>query len=343
MSSRAKRGIGSVIALLLLCVSIASAQSSLTGVIRDSATGRPLAGALIELRRDNVRRTAQSDDAGEFRLSPIPADAYRLTVRRLGFAERSREFQMGARDTSVMVTLIPIARDLDTMYIRAGVTGIYGVVGTSEGLRPLAGAKVQVMGANRSKVTDSAGTFFVALEQSGMYMVRITRAGYEHRIFPIAVTAGGAVDASRLLDSSGVNTKGLEMLWKDLDQRLGWRTMNSALVPGGEIRKAGSQLLAALEGSPSFVSRGLFIGDVICVFVNGAPRPGLPLDAIPVETIEVVELYGAKDEAVKTLMFKWPGSAPCGAANRIAGRRYEAPNGPRANAVARWAVVWLKR
>jgi len=42
-------------------------------------------------------------------------------------------------------------------------------------------------------------------------------------------------------------------------------------------------------------------------------------------------------------MFKWPGSAPCGAANRIAGRRYEAPNGPRANAVARWAVVWLKR
>lgn len=336
------RRICTVIALQLLCVTVASAQASVSGIIRDSATGRPLAGALIELRRDNVRRTAQSDDAGAFRLSPIPVDAYRLTVRRLGFAERAREFQMGARDTSVMVTLVPIARDLDTMYIRAGVTGIYGVVGTSEGLRPLAGARVQVMGANRSKVTDSAGTFFVALEKSGMYMVRITRPGYEHRIFPIAVTAGGAVDASRLLDSSVVDTKGLEMLWKDLDQRLGWRSMNSALVPGGEIRRAGPNLLRALEGSPSFVSRGLFIGDTICVFVNGVPRPTLPLDAIPVEDIEVVELYGAKDDAVKTLMFKWPGNARCGAALRIAGRRYEAPNGPRAKAIARWAVVWLK-
>ena len=315
--------------------SVAQAQTqSISGVVRDSATGRPLAGAVVELRRDTIRRSAQTDDEGEFRLGDLFRGDYRLAVRRLGYGARASTLEIGASDLTLNVTLIPIARDLDTLYVRAG-TGIYGVVGSNEGLRPLASAKIQVLGENRFKVTDSSGTFFIPLERGGTYVVRMTRKGYEPRMFPIAVRSGRAEDVSRLLDSTTKNLDGLEVLFQDFDQRLRWRGMNSVLLTGSEVRRGGS-----VELTPSFNARGLVLGSSICVFLNGTPRPGMNLDVVPLEKIEVMELYGASDVAARELHAKWPARSVCGFMNR--GRRYVATSGPRRNAIAQFAVIWLK-
>ena len=332
-SSRGQRGICSVIALHLLCATIGSGQA-VSGIVRDSASGKPLAGAHIELRRDTVRRVAQTDDEGAFVIAEVTQGLYRLSVRRLGFAVRATDLDVGSTDLAREIMLIPIARDLDTLYVRAGVTGIYGVVGAAEGLRPLADAKVHVLGERRIHLTDSTGTFFVPLRKGGLYVVRITRPGYAHRMFPITVS--GAVDASRLLDSATTSTPGLEVLWQDFHQRLQRAGINSALLSGSDVRRAGS-----VEQTTTFNARGLVLGGSICVYLNGTPRPGMNLDVVPIDRIEVVELYGETDAAARELRSKWPPRAPCGFVNR--GRRYEAPSGPRANAIARWAVVWLKQ
>ena len=315
-------------------VSTASGQTrSVSGIVRDSATGRPLAGAVVELRRDTLRRVSQSDDEGDFRLGEVTRASYQLSVRRLGYAARNTDVQVGGDDLTIEIDLVPIARDLDTLYVRAG-TGIYGIVGNSEKLTPLANAKVQVLGENRSKVTDSSGAFFVPLPRGGTYLVRITRPGFAARMFPIVVANGRAVDASRVLDSANT-APGLEVLWEDFDKRLRWRGMNSALVTGSELRRAGD-----VEATPTFNARGLRLGGSICVFLNGTPRPGMNLDVVSPHRIEVMELYGATDVAARDLASKWPARAMCGEVFR--GNRYVATSGPRAAAVARYAVIWLR-
>jgi hypothetical protein len=198
------------------------------------------------------------------------------------------------------------------------------------------------LGENRSRVTDASGTFFIPLERSGPHVVRITRPGYAHQMFPIVVPSGRATDASRLLDSSAKFTPGLEVLWKDFDLRLSVRTMNSAVVPGAELRRAGGHITSAIERSGSFVTRGMVMSDQTCVFLNGTPRPGMSLDVVPPEKIEVLELYSDADAAARDLAGKWPSRALCGQTLRAQGRRYQATSGPRAKSYARWAVVWYK-
>ncbi|MGH7679460.1 MAG: carboxypeptidase regulatory-like domain-containing protein [Gemmatimonadaceae bacterium] len=318
----------------LVLASTASGQTrSVSGVVRDSATGRPLAGAVVELRRDTVRRVSQSDDEGEFHLGEVPRATYQVSVRRLGYAARNTDVQVGGDDLTIEINLVPIARDLDTLYVRAG-TGIYGIVGNSEKLTPLAGAKIQVLGENRNKLSDSSGAFFVPLAKGGTYLVRITRPGFAARMFPIVVASGRAVDASRLLDSANT-APGLEVLWEDFDKRLRWRGMNSALVTGSELRRAG-----AVEATPTFNTRGLRLGSSICVFINGTPRPGMNLDVVSPDRIEVMALSGASDVSARDLAAKWPARAACGEVFRE--RRYVATSGPRVNAVAKFAVLWLR-
>ena len=314
------------------------AQQTLSGTIRDSATGRPLPGAVVELRvRDTRRGLTQTDDVGGFQLRVGPNE-YTLLVRRLGYAQFARTVEVGNDDLSLDIGMVRVAHALDAIKVTAG-TGIFGMIGTSERLDPIAGARVQVIGANRSRLTDSTGAFFVPLDKPGVYVVRVTRQGYGERRFPITVADGIASDASRLLDTSLTFTRGLDALWDDFDQRLRWRSINSVLLPGGELRAAGGSLTDAIETSRAFSLRGLRIGNSTCLFMNGTPRPGMTLDVIPMDRIEILELYGEGDPGARYLAQKWPARAECGPSQRST--RYE-PAGAARKSIARWAVVWMK-
>lgn len=321
----------------------AIAQSrTVSGVVLDSMRRDPLNGAVVELRDAATQRLARTDESGEFRLNAIPAGAYRLTVRRIGYAEWTRELRVGVADTSITVVLTALAQSLDTLRVKSGVTALYGVIGSFPNMLPVAGAKVQVIGASQSAVTDSAGKFFIPLKKAGTYLVRIAHDGYAEQVLTFDVPFERTREISALLELSDKRRQNdSEGLWADFDKRAIWQGMNAVIVPSIELeRSGGNSLTDALRGAPTFVKKGLRIGPSTCVFMNGKARPGMPLDNTPIENILVVELYGPNGDATHSLERAWPPGAPCGDALNV-GMQGALRNNT--SGVAKWAVIWTNQ
>jgi hypothetical protein len=246
-----------------------------------------------------------------------------------------RDLNIAASDVTITLTITSVPQDLATMRIRGDGSGIYGVVAKATDLSPIPDASVFVAGSGQEANTDSTGQFFVEVKKPGTYAVRIVREGFAEDVFTVSVPRGQVVEASRLLDESKEPPTAAG-LWKDFDQRLRWRSVNSALVTGGELRGAGGSALEALERTPSFLKRGLRFGPVACVFVNGSPRPGAPPTIVPPEQVQAIEVYGNDREVVLYVSKQWPRGAPCGET----GRRTV---NPRASEVVRYVMIWTKR
>ncbi|MDX1909289.1 MAG: TonB-dependent receptor [Bacteroidia bacterium] len=56
------------------------------GTVSDIVTGKPIADARVTLSAEGVELAGQTDAAGEFRLTPVPAARYVLTISAQGFA-----------------------------------------------------------------------------------------------------------------------------------------------------------------------------------------------------------------------------------------------------------------
>lgn len=315
------------------------------GVTRDSASGLPLAGALVDLRGATLRRTDRSDEEGNFRIGGVPAGRYSVSVLRIGYAELKTDVEVVDGDVVLSLAMRPIPQSLNAFRVRGDISAIYGIVGTLPDLKPLAGARIQVLGANTEYTTDSTGGFFLPTGTAGTFLVRITREGYAERFFPIDVPRNRAVEASRLLDPGTAPPKGLDVVFKDLDQRLRMRSTSvSAIVPGAEVRKGGGQLIDALRASPSFNAHGLRISDTVCVFVNGVPRPNVTLEAFDLDEIESVEAYGTTfggtGDRSRSLELMWPPNAPCGVSQ---GRTFtRSPNSIKVG-IVKYVVIWLRK
>ena len=110
------------------------AQASVSGVVRDSVSGRTFAGATIELvpARTPWRAgfTARSDSTGRFQFAEVPPDAYILgfthpDLDALGLSQVSRPFEVQANRARITTELAPPNR-----YAVASV-----LCGPSEGAR----------------------------------------------------------------------------------------------------------------------------------------------------------------------------------------------------------------
>jgi hypothetical protein len=297
-----------------------------------------LSGAIVELVGPSARNVTRSDQRGLFEISRVADGRYRFSVRLIGFAESTRDVDVNGRDLSFTIALTSTSQRLDTVRVRAAVTAVYGVVGTSSGLRPVADATIQVIGSQQKGTSDSAGKFFVSLPKGGSYFVRVHHAGFADQFFPVNVPTDHSTETFVLLDSGAVSMPS-EMVWNEFDERLRWQGQGGSIVSGEEITRNGGSSGDAIRGSSSFVRKGLVLGPTVCLFVNGVPKPGWGFDGIPPEQIATVELYTVTGDETHTLASLWPHGAQCGRTGGV-----PAPTSPmNRRSIVQYAVVWLKQ
>ena len=95
------------------------AGSWLSGRIETAGTGEPVAGAMVRLGGPVVRTVASADN-GAWRLGPLPAGSYTLSVEHIGFAPTERAVDVPHGPELVRVALTERALELDALVVTAG-------------------------------------------------------------------------------------------------------------------------------------------------------------------------------------------------------------------------------
>jgi hypothetical protein len=257
-------------------------------------------------------------------------------VIRIGYQPIVRDVDLGTSDTTIAIVMRPtVARLAEVRVIASRPTGVFGKVGRASDWSPVPDATVVIFGG-RTMRTDSTGSFEAPDLRAGTHLLRVQREGFAPQLRSVTVPPSGAVEVAVLLDS-GSTTAGFEGAMAELNQRQRWRGNESAVLPREELMRLGSNptLTAAMRSAPSFGRKGLVIGDNACVFVNGEPKPGWPIDAYSVDQIEAIEVYAGRSEMSGTLGKRWPRGAPCGTSN-------PARPAPRRPGTVSFVVIWLK-
>ena len=121
------------------------------GIVFDAVTGQPLAGVLVVVAGSNVR--LESDDAGRFTITQIPAGTYRLELSRPGYRTSLDDFTVLASG-EFATFLEPIG------YLADGLmTGIFGVVRDGIDGSPVVGATIRTLASPQPTQTDGRGPF----------------------------------------------------------------------------------------------------------------------------------------------------------------------------------------
>ena len=79
--------------VVLLAPTIAHAQASIGGIVRDSG-GAVLVGVTVEVSSPALTdkaRTVKTDELGQYRVADLPAGTYTILFTRTGFATLKRE------------------------------------------------------------------------------------------------------------------------------------------------------------------------------------------------------------------------------------------------------------
>jgi TonB-linked SusC/RagA family outer membrane protein len=107
----------------LLCLTLAApvaAQRTVTGTVRDSATGEPVTSARVSV--EGSTQTVGTNEQGEFTLTNAPAGQLSLLVRAIGY--RRRTVPVGAAVNTVTVSLERDVFKLEEVVITGQATGI---------------------------------------------------------------------------------------------------------------------------------------------------------------------------------------------------------------------------
>lgn len=332
------------IALLsVLTASSALAQEealfTLRGVVR-TPEGVPIDEALLTLARDTGDvaqvRTLRS---GGYTMPKLTAGDYTLSVRRIGYTTRRLPVQVGETRSLVLdVTLVGLPMTLEAARVQADWTGVIGVVGNYANMEPVDRVRFLPLSRTDTITSDANGRFVLPVPEGGTGALRVERPGYAPRLVSYRVRPGERVELAVLIDS-GPSTPKDAWVWKDLAQRHKWSTPRSVRVARSELLATdATNLLVALEQSATVQRSGLIFSRSACLFVNGQPRPGFPIDALATERVEYVEGYAARGDLSGSLQLRWPRTAECGApgGNPAIRRAIETGQG------IQFIAVWLR-
>ncbi|MEP6831916.1 MAG: carboxypeptidase-like regulatory domain-containing protein [Gemmatimonas sp.] len=291
----------------------ARAQDGVTvrAQLRDSVTGRSIAEGVIELRGQRENQSERADGDGTATFAPIKSGSYVISTIRIGYRPRAQALVLGKQDTLVVMMLEPLPTDLARVKVTPNTQEIFGIVGGRPGLLAVVDAKVELAGSRRSTSTDSVGRFIFSDLKPGQYVLRITAPGFSERLATIDLLPGAAFESSHLLDPGKARASGMPGAWRDLDTRLEFRGVNSAIVSADELLRHGGAISDALNSSRELATKGLRIAGRACVFVNGNPKPNWTLDGFRKQEVKFVEVYGSNGDPSGSLINRWPGRTPC--------------------------------
>ncbi len=107
-----------VLGTIRLLLTVQATPATIVGTVRDGETGGPLAGAVVVLTE--LGRAATTDADGRYALRQVPAGPHHITVRFIGYAQRSLHAlvpRVGALEISV--SLLPAAVALPALEVHA--------------------------------------------------------------------------------------------------------------------------------------------------------------------------------------------------------------------------------
>ncbi|MCU0636557.1 MAG: carboxypeptidase-like regulatory domain-containing protein [Gemmatimonadaceae bacterium] len=274
----------------------------ITGQVR-APDGRALVGATVT---GDDGRTVRTDADGRFALRIDDCTLTRLSVRRPGMIGVTRLLEPCAPGTGELaIVLRPMESALDTVRIRARVSGIVGTLVDHRG-DPLGGARVQLLGMGAPVRSDAAGRFTILDVRPGAWLLSVDDPRVESR--RVSVTLGDADVRelvlplrSRLAGSDTTRAAVEVAAARDFATR---RTVISdwhVTVGREELAGAGdSDLSCALAqlpkvrrvfGTLSVVNCNEWSVPPGCIVVDGWRDGVRPLNWLDTREVEFVELY----------------------------------------------------
>jgi hypothetical protein len=309
-------------------------------------TGQLLTGDSAVVRDATLRATqgaqtivARSGRDGVFRLAGLGEGEWTITVRKLGFAPALDRVTLppgGLRRDYIMREAVAT---LDPILVSERWTGVRGIVGDIRKLSPLDGARVEVVGEDAQTTTDASGRFALPMAPGTEVLLRVEAEGFVRGMYSLEVPAEGYLEIEIPLDTLREATRDW-MAMEDLERRLKFATPRAAIVGREQIlRSDATRLDDALNEAPGLTRQGIIVNRSACLFVDGIPRPGFPVDAVPAGLVEFVEVYPPESDLSNTLASRWPPRAACGAPG--ASQRGMSPSARRQ--LAQFVAVWMRR
>jgi hypothetical protein len=306
-----------VIAVTAFCA-LSSLRAQSTGGIRArvlDAAGAPVPDAQIAL--DPGERRALSEDDGGFAFTQLKAGAYTLQIRRIGYQPQTIKVDVSSgASASPSIVLVAIPRVLDSILVFEKANG-HRYMGTvlDERSAPMEGAIVMVPGKARELRTDAAGHFSVEGFGEGTVIARVRKMGYAPQLHTLQMiySRTDSIRMKRLTQNlSPIQIQAQSGFGKDtfayreLDQRMRWKSEKSYVVSREEFDKQGTTDLAtAIRYSVTGGRYGGTLGRPMadgCVIINGERAlKDWPLTAFYADEVEAVEVYPPKSDVSGTL------------------------------------------
>ena len=290
------------------------AQGDIRGRATDEA-GAPVVDVQLILSPGD--RRALSEDDGSFVFLQLKAGSYTIDVRRIGYQPQTVKLDVGARATaSPVIKLVAIPRVLDSIRVSEKANGLrYTGVVLDERSAPMEGAIVMVPGKARELRTDANGRFSAEGFGPGTVIARVRKLGYVPQLHTVMIESS-KVDSIRMkrlaqnLTPVQVNVQsgfGKDTFaYRDLDQRMRWKTEQSYVVSREEFAEQGTtDLTNAIRYSTTGGRYGGTLSHPMpdgCIIINGERAlKDWPLTAFHADEVESVEVYPPKSDVSGSL------------------------------------------
>jgi len=305
----------------------AAAKRAIVGTVMDTAH-QVLENVTVGIRKP--RRQAKTNAQGRFTLADLDTGTYEISVYKIGYETAMQSYVVTDTGGIARFCLIPQARALPAMITAANLLGLSGLVGDSN-YKALEGAEVRVMGAGLHVLTDSTGSFHLAVPK-GTYPVWISKPGYGRQMVSVTIPADSGRQIAVWLGSPAPDANAVAARIDDMRNRILWARPNrSALVSAEEIARSSASLNGILVARAKAA-----VVDTCLAHIDGTDFT-LPLYMIDKEDVLMMEIYLA-GTARRSLSISSAGTAG-GSKITVGTQSSGPPSGNQCGTI--W--VWLKR